>query len=127
MWQFRNTTPTREALFTKAPFGVYAGWVTAATLVNLAVYLSAIGLNWSDNAWVIFGSACFIVAAGAAILVRFRLRHFLYPLAVAWAVTAIAVKQSANTKIVVAAAVCVIVCLVLSVSFVMDHKSSTYE
>lgn len=127
MWQFRGKSPAREALFTKAPFGLYAGWVTAATLVNLAIYLSASGVNWSDRSWNIFGSACFALAAAAAVIVRYKLRHFLYPLAVAWAVTAIAVKQSGNTMIAVAAAICVIVCLILAVSFVMDQKHLSDE
>ncbi len=125
MWQFRALAPTREALFTKAPFGLYAGWVTAATLVNLAIFLSASGVSMSPPAWNIFAILCLTLATAAAAAVRFKLRHFLYPLAVAWAATAIAVKQSGNTTITVAGAVCVIVCLVLAVSFVMDQKSST--
>ena len=127
MWQFRGPATTFEALFTKAPFGIYAGWVTAATLVNLSIYMSTGVVTMSAQAWNIFGSICLLIAAAAAAAVRFKLRHFLYPLAVAWAATAIAVKQSGNTMIVVAAAASVIVCLVLTVSFVMDQKSSTNE
>lgn len=125
MWQFRGAASAREALFTKAPFGLYAGWVTAATLVNLAVFLVASGAAISDNVWNIIGVASLLIAAAAAVVVRFRLRHFLYPVAVAWAATAIAVKQTGHLAIIVTAAVCVIVCLILAISFVMDQKSST--
>ena len=31
---FNRTEPQNGALFTKVPFGIYAGWVTAASLVN---------------------------------------------------------------------------------------------
>ncbi|MEP6946372.1 MAG: TspO/MBR family protein [Acidobacteriota bacterium] len=125
MREFRGSASTGEALFTKAPFGLYAGWVTAATLVNLAVFLSATGTSMTAQTWNIFGGACLILAAVAAVAVRFSFRHFLYPLAVAWAAAAIAIKQAGNTTIIVTATICVIICLVMAISFVMDQKSST--
>ncbi|MBP6003653.1 MAG: tryptophan-rich sensory protein [Pyrinomonadaceae bacterium] len=123
----RKPKTTREALFTTAPLGLYAGWVTAATLVNLAILLVSSGSSLSSQAWNILGSALIVVAALAAVIVRWKLRNFLYPLAVAWAMTAIGVKQSGNTPIVVAAAFATIICLVMSISFVMDLKSSANE
>jgi hypothetical protein len=44
----------------------------------------------------------------------------LYPLAIAWALAAIGVKQSANAPIVIAAGVGVIACLIAALSFVMN-------
>lgn len=123
----RNPKTTREALFTTAPLGLYAGWVTAATLVNLAILLVSSGSGLSSQAWNFLGSALIVVAALAAVVVRWKLRNFLYPLAVAWAMTAIGVKQSGNTPIVVAAAFATIICLVMSISFVMDLQSSANE
>ena len=62
--------------------------------------------------------------ATAAVLVRFKLTNYFYPLAVAWALTAIAVKQSGQTSVVVASAFGVIACLIASLSFVMNLRSS---
>jgi benzodiazapine receptor len=123
----RNPNTTREALFTTAPLGLYAGWVTAATLVNLAILLVSLESSMSIQTWNILGSLLIVVAAVAAVVVRWKLRNFLYPLAVAWATTAIGVKQSGNTPIVVAAAFATIICLVLAISFVMDLQSSANE
>ncbi len=127
MVQLSGATKAREALFTTAPFGIYAGWVTAATLVNLAVFLSFIDVKMSPQSWNIFGAVAIAVAVVAALVVRVKIRNFLYPLAVAWAATAIAIKQSGNTAIIFAAALCVVVCLVLAISFVMDLKGRTDE
>lgn len=118
---------TREALFTKAPFGLYFGWVTAAAIVNFVIFLSYLGVKMSAVGWNIFGSSLITIAMVVAVIVRVKLRNFLYPLAIAWAATAIAIQQSGNTMIVLAAAINVVICLVLSVSFVMDLKSSTHE
>lgn len=121
---FRRGTD-EGSLFTKTVFGIYAGWVTAATLVSFTIFLKYMGVELSSGMWSALGALCLLFAAGLAVFVRLKLQNYLYPLAIAWAATAIAVKQSGNTAIVVAASVCVIVGLVMAVSFVMDQKSST--
>ena len=55
---------------------------------------------------------------GIAVAVRFGLSNYVFPLAVAWAAAAIAVKQSGNTAIVITSAICVIACLLLAASYV---------
>ena len=79
----------------------------------------------SAGAWNLLGVICLALAAGLAVIVRMQLKNYLYALAIAWAATAIAIKQSGNTAIVVASAICVIVCLVMAVSFVLEQKSTT--
>ena len=123
--QFARSQTEGGAIFTKGVFGIYAGWVTAATLVNFGVLLKSMELIASPTSWNLLGAAFIMLAASMAVLVRFKLNNYLFPLAVAWASTAIAVKQSGNTVIVVAASFCVIVCLVMAVSFVMNQKSTT--
>ena len=123
-----NMTETiRESVFTKAPFGIYFGWVTAAAIVNFVIFLMYIGAKLSPTGWNIFGSLLMVIAMVLALIVRVKLRNFLYPLAIAWALTGIAVRQSGNTMVILVAAICVVVCLVLSISFVMDLPSSSHE
>lgn len=122
---FRRPGVGEGPLFTKTVFGIYAGWVTAATLVNFTIFLKYMGVEMSSGMWSVLGVVCLLLAAALAVIVRLKLQNYLYPLAIAWAATAIAVKQSGNTVIVVAASVCVIVGLVMAVSFVMDQKSTT--
>lgn len=116
-----------NSIWTTAPFGIYAGWVTAATLVNFSIFLKYIGVDMSPNAWNALGVAILIIAASLAFVVRWRLQNYIYPLAVAWAATAIAVKQSGKTSIVIAAAFCTVACLVTSGSIVTSLKDSTSE
>jgi benzodiazapine receptor len=115
------------ALFAKVPFGIYAGWVTAASLVNFAILLRSSEVSISPTAWNVLGVALILLASGIAAIVRWKLTSYIFPMSVAWAATAIAVKQSGNTAIVAAAAVCVIICLILTLSFVMDQKTFDYE
>ncbi len=125
--KLKNPESFGESLFTNIPFGIYFGWVTAAALINFAVWLSYVDVKMSDTAWSVLGVALIFATAGFAIIVRWRLKNYLYPLAIAWALTAIAVKQGGHTAIVMAAAFGVVTCMVTAGSFVVDLKDSTSE
>lgn len=115
-----------DSAFAKAPFGIYFGWVTAASLVNVAILLVHLKIDLGSSASVV-GVILILFAAALGVLIRVRLTNYFYPLAIAWALTAIAVKQSGQTWIVSAAAVGVIACLIASLSFVMNLNSSINE
>ena len=68
-----------------------------------------------------------LIAAAFGVFIRVCLTNYFAPLAIAWALTAIAVKQSGNTLVVAAAAVGVIACLIAATSFVLNLKSSLDE
>ena len=121
--QFKRSNDTAGALLTQGVFGIYAGWVTAASLVNFAIFLVYAGVTMSNAAWSAIGVTALIAAAGIAAAVRFSLSNYFFPLAVAWAAAAIAIRQSGNTAIVVTAAICVIACLLLAASYVMSKPS----
>lgn len=123
--QFARSRDESGPVFTKGVFGLYSGWVTAATLVNFSILLKYLDLGISATVWSLLGAFFLMLAAAMAVFIRFQLRNYVYPLAVAWAATAIAVKQSGNTVIVITASICVIVCLVLAASFVMNQRSTT--
>lgn len=121
---FRRPESLLDAWIAKAPFEIYFGWVTAAMLVNFAIMLKSAGMPESPGAEKLLAIALVLVAGGLAILIRLKLTNYFYPLAIAWALTAIAVKQSGQTLIVAAAAIGVVGCLIASLSFVMGLKST---
>jgi hypothetical protein len=108
-------------------FGIYCGWVTAATLVNFAVLLVYLGKMPDGTAGMVLGSVLLLTAAAIAVFVRAKFGNFFFPLSIAWAATAIAVKNSSVTPIVVAAAFATVICLVTSGSIVTTLKDSSSE
>ena len=126
-FRVRDCRTLTETWLVQAPFGIYTGWVTVATIANLAIMLVYLNVKLSPSAESIFVVTSILFAALAAVFVRIRLQNFFYPLAVAWGITAIAVKQGGNTPIVVAAAVAVVICLVTAGSFVVNLMDSTSE
>jgi hypothetical protein len=122
--RLRETEKHGEYWLAKAPFGIYFGWVTAATILNATIALVYLNVRVSDSATNLIGAGLLLIAAALGVIIRFRLTNYFYPLAIAWALTAIAVKQSGQTLIVAAAAVGVIACLLAAISFLMKMPSS---
>jgi len=120
----REPESMTDAWIAKGAFGLYFGWVTAATLVNFAIMLKFLNALASPTTETILAVVLILVAAALGVLIRIRLTNSFYPLAVAWALTAIAVKQSGQTAVVVACAMGVIACLIATLSFVMSLNSS---
>ncbi|HLA94575.1 MAG TPA: hypothetical protein VK612_02555 [Pyrinomonadaceae bacterium] len=120
----RETKGHGEYWLVKAPFGIYFGWVTAATLVNFAVLLVHWNVQFSETVWTVVAIILILFAALLGVLVRIRLVSYLYPLAIAWAMTGIGVKQSGHTLVVSAAAVGLVVSLITTLSFVTTLPST---
>lgn len=120
----RNTGTAGEFWFVKAPFGIYFGWVTVAAMVNFVVALKYLGVTMPESAEINLGTGLILLAAAFGALASVKLTNYFYPLAIAWAVTAIAVGQSKHVLIVVAAALACVVSLFSALSFVLKAKSS---
>lgn len=123
--KLHKTETKGEYWFAKFPFGIYFGWVTAATILNATIMLVYLNVRVADSTAISIGAVLLLVAAALGVIIRLKLTNYFYPLAIAWALTAIAVKQSGKTLIVAAAAVGVIACLIAAISFVMSMPSST--
>jgi|HigsolmetaAR206D_1030411.scaffolds.fasta_scaffold07266_3 hypothetical protein len=90
----------RERWFLWLPFSLYLGWVTVATIVNMAVVLYAAGWQDLGIVGVALTAILILTAAGIAIRMLFYSHDPAYALVVVWALIAIAVRQSANSLIV---------------------------
>jgi hypothetical protein len=120
--KFAVTVTAMEAIFVKGTFGLYAGWVTVASIVNVFVFVRSAGSEVSVSSTA--GVAAVLLATAIAVLITWKYSNYLYSLAVAWALTAIAIKQSGQTLLVVACSIGVIVSLLMAVSFVLKLPSA---
>jgi hypothetical protein len=108
----------REKLTVQLPFSVYLGWITIASIADVAAALVSVswdGFGISYETWAILVIA---VALIIALLVSFTRRDVGYDLVIIWALVGIAVKQSANQNVVMTteiSAIIVAIALVLSI------------
>ncbi len=123
----RNTESKAETLLVATPFALYFGWVTAATIVNATITLVSLGVKPSETTTTVLACILIVIAAVLAAVMRPILSNSAYPLAIAWALTAIGVQQSGKTAIVIFAAFGTIACLLSALSFVLKDRPTQYE
>jgi len=105
----KSKTQLVEKLSVNLPFSVYLGWITIASIANVAVTL--VSINWdrfgiSADIW---GVLILIVALAVTLLVTTTRKDVAYGLVVIWALTGIAVKQSGNETIILTSEICAII------------------
>lgn len=87
----------KEKFFIKAPFSLYFGWITVATIANVTTYL--VSLNW--NAWGISPAIwTVIILIVGALIGLFRTlfdKNILYGLVFVWAYFGIWLKHTSAT------------------------------
>jgi len=116
----KSTVPLREKLAVHVPFSVYLGWITIASIANVAVVLVSMkwdGFGISQETWAFL---VIIVALLITLLVVATRKDVAYGLVIVWALVGIAVKQSENQNIVMMteiSAVVVAIALVASILF----------
>ncbi len=116
----RSNVSLKEKLCVHVPFSVYLGWVTIATIANIAVTLVSVGwdgFGLSLQTWAILVLAIVLILDLVVIVTR---RDIAYSLVFIWALAGIAVNQTANPYIVLTAEIAIIiiaVALAITVAF----------
>jgi translocator protein len=116
-----------ETWLARIPFSVYFGWLTVATILNVAVYLKSteFGLfGLSEQMWAV---AVLIVGLLVGAWIFNRYRSVAYILVFAWAYVAIAVEQAGYGTIQIAAGVGAIGAVLLAISGIVSRKTPSYS
>jgi len=103
------------------PFSVYLGWLTIATIANVAVALTA--ENWDGfgitaETWAIL---IFAVATLITLIVIFTRRDIAYSLVVIWAFAGIAVNQT-NSNVILTAEIAIIIIVIALIATLAVHR-----
>jgi hypothetical protein len=116
----------REKLAVHAPFSVYLGWITIASIADVAVTLVSVGWDGFGVSQEMWAALIVVIALLITLLVIATRKDVAYGLVIIWAFTGIAVKQSGNQTIFMMTtigAVIVAIALIVSVSIAkLRHK-----
>jgi hypothetical protein len=96
----KSTVPLREKLAVHLPFSVYLGWITIASIANVAVMLVSVGWDGFGISQETWATLIIIIALIITLLVIAMRRDVAYGLVIIWALSGIAVKQGENQTIV---------------------------
>lgn len=89
----RERFSRREQLFIRLPFSVYFGWITVATIANVAVLLVSLGwdrFGIADTAWTVLVIIVGLLVGGTTAV---RLRDLAYGLVLIWAYSGVLIKH----------------------------------
>lgn len=114
--------PLREKLAVHLPFSVYLGWITIASIANMATTL--VSVNWdgfgiNQETWAIL---VLVIALLITLLVTATRRDVAYGLVVIWALLGIAVNQSLNSNIVMTTEIGAVVVAVALASSILYSR-----
>lgn len=107
--QGRTARSRTEDWAVSIPFRVYLGWITVATILNVAVALASIGVDGGGVRPEAIASAVLVVGLIIAATVVVRGRDVAYGLVIVWAYAGIYAKEAATDLVPVVAAVGVVV------------------
>lgn len=89
----------KDSFLARIPFGIYFGWICVATIANISICLSYLGMQTTLPTSILLTCILIIIAAILGILLRFKLPNAAFALAIAWAILAIALKNGSVTAI----------------------------
>ncbi|GAP13507.1 TspO and MBR related protein [Longilinea arvoryzae] len=92
----RSPAPLSEQLLARAPFSIYLGWISVATIANAAILLTSLkwdGLGLAPQIWTLIVLGVAVILGGLASFLR---HDGLYGLVLMWAFAGIAVRQAAD-------------------------------
>jgi len=94
-----------ERWWMQIPLSIYLGWISVATMVNIALALYSQGWNgWgiSPQNWTVF---LIWVAAALGVFVSLQGQDKAFPLVISWALMAIAVRHFGNPALAIPAVI----------------------
>lgn len=123
----KSTVSLRERLAVHLPFSVYLGWITIASIANVAATLVSVdwdGFGVSNGTWASTGAQTWaaliiIIALLIALLVIATRRDVAYGLVIIWASVGIAVNQSKYSNIVMVAEISAIIVAIALVASIL--------
>lgn len=113
-----------ETWTTRVPFGLYFGWITVATILNFSVALLASGVETSVLTTKILAVILVVAATVLGVVIRLKLQTAAFAMAIAWALTAIAVGHNRETALIISTAFGV-VALLLAAIFPLTQITET--
>jgi hypothetical protein len=117
----------KEALVVRLPFSVYLGWITIASIADIAAALVSMGRSGSEVLAVNLAEVMVLVALAATLTVVLTRRDIAYGLVVIWALVGIAYNQTGTASLVLiteAGAIIIAVAIVTAIATAkLTHKN----
>jgi len=116
LWDRRDALHGTTYWTVRAPWSVYLGWITVATIANVAQAGAALGFDGFGIDPVLIAAAVLLIGTAIAATFVARFRDAAYGLVIVWAYAGVVAKESAVAPVAVAAGFGAILVTVLVVA-----------
>jgi hypothetical protein len=113
IWERRAVLEPLARWVVAIPFSIYLGWITVATIANVAQTLSALGFDGFGIQPEIIASVVLLLGLAIALTFVWRFRDAAYGLVIVWAYAGIVVKEADAALVPIVAGVGAIAVLAL--------------
>jgi translocator protein len=123
----KTSVSLKEKLCVHLPFSVYIGWITIASIANVAaalVYVGWDGFGFGAQTWALIAMGLALIVTLTVIIAR---KDIAYSLVAVWALLGIAAKQTVYPNIVLTAegaTVAILIALALSLIWKRKNKAA---
>jgi hypothetical protein len=121
LWEHRDRLRGTSFWVVRVPFSVYLGWITVATIANIAQAGAAVGIEASAETSVVLAAGVLLVGLAIASRFVYRFRDAAYGLVIVWAYLGIAVKEQDTPVVAIVAAMGAVVVGALVVRAVVSR------
>ncbi len=108
----RAKVSLKEKVCVHLPFSVYLGWITVASIANVAVTLTAVGWDGGGVEEVTWAALVIVVALVIAVAVIATRKDFAYGLVIVWALAGIMSRQMENQTLMLTTEVGIAIVLI---------------
>ncbi len=117
----RSAAPAAERWLAHLPFSIYLGWITVATIANIAALLVGLGWHGWGLAPDLWTAGMIVVAGVVGGVVSWQRRDVAYVLVLVWALVGIIVKEW-GMVVITGVSLVVIVLLLLSTALALPQR-----
>ena len=113
LWDRRADLDRNAFWFVRVPFSIYLGWITVATIANIAQTLQSVGFDGFGIQPELIASAVLLTGLAIAMTFVWRFHDAAYGLVIVWAYAGIVVKEADSAYVPLVAGLGALVVAVL--------------
>jgi hypothetical protein len=106
------------------PFSIYVGWITVATIANVAAALASLGFTGLGVEPTVIASVVLLIGLAIATVMVVRFRDPAYGLVIAWAYAGVVVKEAGTAAVPVVAGISAVVILAIAAGILLRGADS---
>lgn len=95
-YRLKGSLSTTHRYFFQVPFSLYFGWITIASIVNVAAFLSSLEIGFLNASAPLFAMIMLIIGTALGLYVLLSRNDYIYISVLIWAYVAIWVAQMEN-------------------------------